>query len=1211
MQPFNPFKLPLHGLRAIEASAGTGKTWSITLLHLRLVLSGLPIENILVTTFTSAATAELRDRLRERLAEAIRLSQKITAGLPLEPDDAKTGEILLACPNHLALLQAALSNLDLAPIHTIHGLASRILAENAATLGLDPDTTLVTDTDDLIDEILDDLFIQNPELFLDLDRHSKDLRTLVHLVNAHPDLTLQPDTFASPEALEKLSQEYFALCSGILPDQMAAGIKNANTRKAVVDRLTKIQNGTHVSLAKLSATQIKALSPELTALWESLDAAYAPLTAAALAPLILVARELPKRLSARKREFGLRSFDDLMRSVRDALDDPLRGTALAASLRLRYDAVLIDEFQDTDAIQSEVFSRVFSDPLWLQTHPFLLIGDPKQSIYQFRGADLASYQALVARADLYTMDTNHRSDGGLVEAVNTLYTSAGNDSPEGVYDLFPGPGRKIPYFKVKAAHQTRSLIHPGGTAPSTQPCLTLDTLSGTELSKSMVIQHLAFNCAKKIAAQLSLPPARRLLVPSKFGPRPLAAADYAVLAHTRAQLQSVQHELRKLGIPSVFKSGLSIFATHEAREILLLLQALSPGNVSQSTAFAALATSLLGLTANDLHALKTGDSGDRLAGYLQLFQKWSDQLGWQGPLRLLETILNHPVSGETPRRRLLLQTNDGERKITNWLHLAELLQQTWACRHLRDADALATWLERKLVGEDDEDEEDSESEQCVRLETQEDAVHLVTIHAAKGLEYGIVFCPFLWALKSRQRFDLGKIFFNGSTLDLGSPDQSTIRDAEWKGREEEQARLLYVAITRAKHQLHIGFAATKESQSHANASARSWISRLLLGQILSEEERRQENFPASQDRLLTELKNSNWLQQLWSPPATPTPTASNPGAPAPQTQELRAPILELVPALAPPREKLRLKLSFTLLHKQGKETDGERETLHYASGGSDEPNAPEPLSKPDELFPVNNLFSKIVLAQPRLKALGVIVHSLLENAMAHPDIASDPNAALLKNIPTDLDPDSARDLLDALLIVLNHPMPLSEGSAPCCLKDITQKASELQFLLPFEAQELPIRQLQRALSRPDLAPETPWNLWVDRFSAHKQIPVHFLEGVIDLIFLHEGKWYVLDYKTNGGCGNGSQLDLEKIMLREDYVLQSYLYTLAWHRRLQASLGSEYDYDRDFGGIAYLFLRALPANPTPGDSRGLWLHKVDSAQLFHLEQLIATPSLATI
>ena len=1211
MQPFNPFELPLYGLRAIEASAGTGKTWSITLLHMRLILSGVPIENILVSTFTTAATAELRDRLRERLAEGIRLSEKILSGRQLETEEANVGELLHACPNHLALLQAALSNLDLAPIHTIHGLASRILSENAATLGLDPDTVLVTDTDDILEEILDDLFVQNPELFLDLDRSNKDLAALVRVVKAHPDLALQPPTFTAPEELESLIQRYLALAAGIRPEEMAAGIKNAATKKALIQRLGEMKAGTHVAFSRLSIPQQSALTPELHALWEALDAAHAPIAAAALAPHILVARELPKRLNARKRELGLRSFDDLMHCVRDALMDPLRGPALLSSLRLRYEAVLIDEFQDTDAIQSQVFSCAFADPQWLQTHPFLLIGDPKQSIYQFRGADLASYQELVAKAEVYTMDTNHRSDGALVDALNNLYASAGNNSEEGVYDLFPGPGRKIPYIKVKAAHQNRSLRSPGGVGACTQPALSLEVIPGTDLTKGPVTQRLAFHCAQKIAEQLTLKPEERLYIPTKSGARPLAAADYAVLAHNRAQLQYVQTELRKMGIPSVFKSGQSVFATHEAREILLLLHALSPGNISQSTAFAALATSLLGLTSGELLSLKTQNAGDRLAGYLQLFQKWSEQLLWQGPIRLLESILNHPISQETPRRRLLLQANEGERKITNWLHVAEILQQTWACRHLRDADSLATWLGRKLVGEDADDEEDSDSEQCVRLETQEDAVQLVTIHSAKGLEYGIVFCPFLWDLKSRQKFNSRKVFFDGKTLDVGTPEQPLIRDAEWKGREEEQARLLYVAITRAKHQLHLGFAATNETQNHASASARSWISRLLLGHILRDEERRQENLAGTQNKLLSELKDSNWPQRVWRVPSLEanTSSATDIVEESENAPSLRATILEQIPPLAPPREKRRLKLSFTLLHKQGRGADVEREGIHFASGGADEPNSPEPLSKPDEHFPVNNLFSNIVLAQPRLKGkgLGVLVHSVLENALAHPCVATDPRTALLQNLPSNLNPDCARDLIEALLLVLNHPMPLAADVVPCRLKDITQKASELEFLLPFKREELPSQQLHLALSRPDLAPETPWNLWAERFSTLNELPVHFLEGVIDLIFLHEGKWYVLDYKTNGGCGSGTQQDLEKIMLREDYILQSYLYTLAWHRRLQASLGGTYNYERDFGGIVYLFLRALPANPLAGDTRGLWLHKADATQLSKLEQLTSSPT----
>jgi len=322
----------------------------------------------------------------------------------------------------------------------------------------------------------------------------------------------------------------------------------------------------------------------------------------------------------------------------------------------------------------------------------------------------------------------------------------------------------------------------------------------------------------------------------------------------------------------------------------------------------------------------------------------------------------------------------------------------------------------------------------------------------------------------------------------------------------------------------------------------------------------------------------------------------------------RASILSEIPDLVAPRQNKLLKLSFTLLHKQGRGGDVEREGIHLNSGGADEPNSPEPLTKPDELFPVNNLFSNIVLAQPRLKGkgLGVLVHSVLENALANPKVAGDPEGALVQSLPGNLTPECAQDLLQALLLVLKHPLPLVADAPPCRLMDLTQKVSELQFLLPFEREALRSKELQLALSRSDLARETSWNLWAERFSSLNELPVHFLEGVIDLIFRYEGKWYVLDYKTNGGCGAGTQQDLEKIMLREDYILQSYLYTLAWHRRLQASLGEPYDYARDFGGIVYLFLRALPADPVPGDTRGLWLHKPDPQQLAHLEQLTTGP-----
>ena len=1202
MQRFDPFTLPLHGLRAIEASAGTGKTWSITLLHLRLILQGTEIERILVTTFTRAATAELRERLRERLASALRLQLRISSGEDDFSDEEKALVPLLSqSPETEGRLRQALSDLDLAPIFTIHSLAKRLLDENAATLGLDPDTQLVSDTLDLEAEIIDDLFVQHPDIFVRLDRDDKDLLKAVKLILNQPDAAITPREMADPEVMKDAQQEYCQIASRINPDAMSSGISHGGSRKAVMTRLQKMRDGEHVPWDKFE--QKDKITPALVALWQELELAHEKikeqLNLMKAAPFILLASELPKRLAGRKRELGIRSFDDLMRCVRAALRDPQRGPTLAVNLRQRFGAILIDEFQDTDAVQAEVFTSVFaSDPAWLLSHPFLLIGDPKQSIYQFRGADLASYQNLVAQATVYTMDTNHRSDGQLIEALNDLYRRAGESHGEQVLGLFPGPGRPIAYLPVKAAHAERRLLSPDGRRSAVLPSLRLEVLEDP-LDRALSTQRLAERSAAAIAQQLNLPPEQRLRIPGKNGDsRPVVAADFAVLAHRRDQLESVQRELRKFGIPSVFNSRQSVFATFQAKELLLLLRALSPGELGSAAACAALATPLLGFNDAQLLLFRDARAGDQLAAHLQRFRRWSELLTFQGPMPLIDRILDEKIDQETSRRELILAGQEGERIISNWQHLAELTQEIWANRHLRDADALALWLERKLVGDDDDGDVSDAAAQLVRLETQEDAVHLVTIHAAKGLEYGVVYCPFLWDLKSRSVFMNGQVFFADGRLDLGSSDQPSVAAAQWRVMQEEQARLLYVALTRARHQLVLGFALTEENAQHGNASLRSWLARLLFAAALGEGAK--PDFDAAQNQLLERVPPAPLERYLWHSRADGLSLDLATAAPPSPT-----PIRHLIapPDLQESRGRERLKLSFSVLHKQGRGDDSEATVL--TSGGADEPVLPESPLAPVSGFSVNQQFSAIVEADPRLrgKELGVLVHSILEDVLAHESLASDPATALRHSLPRHLEPACAESLFLALQQVLLHPMPLPGALTPCRLSDLRHKAAELEFLLPFREQALSSEVLVKALRHPQRGDESFWNQWATRFAGVKTPPVHFLEGVIDLIFQHEGRWYVLDYKTNGGCGGGTEAELERIMLREDYILQSYLYTLAWHRRLQASLGRRYQYERDFGGIVYLFLRALPDAPEPGDSRGLWIHKPEARQIRLLESLL--------
>lgn len=786
------------GAVLIEASAGSGKTFTIAFLVLRLLLerAELTIDRILVTTFTELATAELRGRIRERLREALAVfrGEKTEDELLLRLREGHRDHHAAA-----ARIEAALLNFDEAPIYTIHGFCQRVLAERAFESGTLFDAELLTNQRELLREIVHDFWrrrfytgerlparlalrgkISTGQLFKDIEELTK-----------NPDLAVRPDPYRSySEIAADLAQELKDLRDAWRKEEASirelfrapAWAKyeheNVSYMKQMLDQLAECVSGKDGSLEcfeKLAAsavhknTRAGSAHPQSPVfdLCEKITALTAELTAALRAEFFAYARA---QLRERKLTRNVISYEDLLTRLDEALARP-GGEDLAASIRSRYQAALIDEFQDTDPVQYSIFSRIYRG----SSAPVAFIGDPKQAIYSFRGADVFTYvNAARETPRQFTLGTNWRSESRLVAAVNTIFSQRP--------DAFLL--EEIPFEPIAAS-----------TRADDTPLL----LDGQREAPFQI-----WTSSKKNEPQESVATeiVRLLTSDAAIGKDKLDPRHLAVLASTNAQAAKIQEALRARDVPSVLYSSANIFNSREAQELRDLLAAVvQPGH--ERIVRAAFATDALGRTGNEIDRLARDDSGweVELLRFQQHHELWRDNGFIQMSRELSAT---HGV------RQRLLCFPDGERRLTNFLHLIEILHR--ACVEQRlGMNGLLNWLGQQMQGTPFADREEHE----LRLESDEKAVRIITVHKSKGLEFDVVFCPFVWWNgATRAAFHDPEAGWR-LTLDL------TDREAHKAEREREalaeNLRLFYVALTRAKHRCIMVWHANEKADKSACA----------------------------------------------------------------------------------------------------------------------------------------------------------------------------------------------------------------------------------------------------------------------------------------------------------------------------------------------------------------------------------------------------------
>ncbi|MEZ1317659.1 exodeoxyribonuclease V subunit beta [Pseudomonas fluorescens] len=1179
---------PLRGSQLIEASAGTGKTFTISALYLRLVLghggdaSGFGREllppQILVVTFTDAATKELRERIRTRLAEAARFFRDETPApdaLIAQLRDEYLPEQWPGCANRLDI---AAQWMDEAAVSTIHSWCQRMLREHAFDSGSLFTQTLETDHSDLLGEVLRDYW----RLFCYPMQGDALDWVRVHWGGPAALLSRVRGLFASARNKEQ-GQEPSELIIECLQERRAALIdlkqpwgqwsdellaichegvasKQVDGRKmqpryfepwfeklkawAEDESLEQLDIGTGFSrltpdgMAEAWKKGEVPTHPGLDAM-AGLKARLDALPTPDAAVLQHAAQWVSTRFEAEKRRRAEMGFDDMLLRL-DAALQAEGGERLATLIREQFPVALIDEFQDTDPVQYRIFESIYRIEANNPESGLFLIGDPKQAIYAFRGADIYTYlrarQATTGR--LHTLGTNFRSSHGMVGAVNHVFARAeSRDAGRGAFLFRESSGENpVPFLAVESQGRKETFSIAGQVVPA----LNIWQLSADQpLSGAVYRQQLAATCASQITALLNGGQQGQVGFAQQGKDfKGLLPADIAILVRDGKEAQAVRAELSSRGVRSVYLSDKdSVFAAQEAHDLLTWLKACAEPDVERPLR-AALASITLNLSLAKLERLNQDELAwesrvMQFRGYRELWRK-------QGVLPMLRRLLH-----DFQLPQALITRNDGERVLTNLLHLSELLQQ--AAAELDGEQALIRHLAEHLALSGQAGEE-----QILRLESDEQLVKVVTIHKSKGLEYPLVFLPFVCSAKpvDGSRLPLHYHDENGNAQVTMTPTPELIALADDE-RLAEDLRLLYVALTRAQHACWLGVADLKRGNNSASVLHLSALGYLLGG-----------------GAALTESPGlTRWLQELQQD----CPALHCGEMPASTDQHYQ-----------PPQNRATLLAALTPRRKASENwwiaSYSALRIGDSLSVGSDE--APE-NPQAQKLFDDERLDPEApreVVAGgadihrfPRGPNPGTFLHGLLEWA-GDEGFAATPKAvedAIARRCNRRGWEGWISTLSDWLQHLLRLPIPAGSGRPPVTLAQLQHYRVEMEFW--FASHKVDVLKLD------ELVREYTHN-GVARVAAEPVMLNGMFKGFIDLTFEHDGRYYVADYKSNWlGVDDLAYTEqaMEQSILDNRYDLQYVLYLLALHRQLKARL-ADYDYDRHVGGALYLFLRGTRA-----------------------------------
>lgn len=1182
IEPFEVFRCDLSGMSLVEASAGTGKTWNICALFMRLLLQRrLDVAKILVVTFTNAATAELRGRIRERIADTLAQLE----GAAVDADDEFVRELLTTLPadpagtaEMKACLEQALQRFDEASIFTIHGFCERALRDTPLGAGMPMSMELVSDDSTLPAEVAGDFWRRRvaagdlapglaafmvdardtPEKFATLleQRIAKPLASLrwpddIDSLESTDLATLQRSFDEAHELWRRDKVAIVAIVTEALGRLKANRYKPTTVAAASAGWDAFFAAGNPVSAPKdaekLSLFISSSLKPNkgnappghhaffkmAETLLDLREAARPTLHVLRCRLLRELLASGPEALRIAKRTRRVMSFDDLLYNLHERLMSA-QYPWLAPLLRSRFPAALIDEFQDTDPVQFGIFREIYSAP----GTTLFLVGDPKQAIYSFRNADLRVY--LQARAEaqrIYTLAANQRCSRALLWGLNALF---GSREQEFMVD-------GLDYVPLVLGRKTRKAFVDNAETRAPLQLWSLPRADSTTLlDKSEARSSSALACAAEIA---------RLLAAGQRGDitldgENLQAGDIAVLVRTHKEGVQMREALAALSVGSVELSRTSIFKSAEAKELERILAAiLEPMRASHVRA--AKATVLMGGSAASVAALSADDAEMFVA--MAQFAEYREQWLQRGAGVMLRRLMIQEKIGAR-----LLSLQFGERRLTNWLHLIETLHAADA--HRMTPEVLLSWLQARLA----KDAPDEAAE--LRLESERNLVQIVTIHRAKGLEYPVVFCPFLWDGSSgrpnrlsygcEHRDDTGTLEMDFRLL--SEEEEDRYRSENAADRLAERLRMTYVALTRAKHRCYVvvGSYSTKAgngvSQKESCRAALPW---LAAGAGMTPAQWRDNKLTPEQiDAAWRALAQRSMDTDGGAPAIGYTALPAAPGVPllAQRASPQSIAILDPPPRILP---GWRLGSYSQLIYGAYGERTAVDHDLRAVPGDAAALSVPDAVAAED------------ILRFPRGMMAGHCIHAIFETVdFMRPEGWNSGIAKALREHPQTPRQGSTTAQLPCMLAnmlkdVLHTPLP---GGFQLADVPRARRLVELKFSLPSaHITHLGLRKLLErhghampALNFPELR--------------------GYLNGAIDLVFEAAGQYWILDWKSNFLGATAAQYEgaaLAAAMDQHYYHLQYLLYTVALHRLLQRRLPA-YVYEKHFGGVLYLFVRGV-------------------------------------
>lgn len=1194
MKSFNLFDQPLRGAHLIEAGAGTGKTYTLAALFLRLVVEqGIRIDQILVVTYTTAATEELKTRIRQRLLSAKKgwYDDKVDDPLLAELRRRKT-------PSSLAMqrLQDALIDFDRAAIYTIHGFCQRLLQYFAFETGHLFQSELVQDDDGFFQEAAEDFWRRY------ITRAPKELAVqALKKLHGPSQLarTLQrsrlPNIVLSPK-------DQKPILSAILPWRNAARavrdqwpqVRNRVKQLLQYDGLNarnygacKIKNGDHgptprqikvevlcremdqwggdypvfkkfelFSSHRIAlATNKGKITPEhpffelCQIALKRHDLLIAQLDAYLGYLKVRLCHRAGPAIADQKKRHNVLFFDDLLLFVHRAVKGR-HGRALVEAIQSQYQAALVDEFQDTDQLQYEIFFTLFAQGQNLLT----MIGDPKQAIYSFRGADLFSYiEAAGAAHSRTTLTRNWRATPELIKALNTVFSN--HPKPFGF--------NQIGFQHAVAATKAQSKLSPA------MQLWYLPTDDKEMPKGGMPAADTVYDIARAVATEIVglLDRPENSFVPE----------DIAVLVRTHHQAHIVKQALSQKKVPAVLHSAGRIFDTPQAEALERVLAAVALPT-DHALVRAALASSLFGWDAS--HFLSSLENGGQ-RWQTQWDHFWNYHQVWVR--HGFYAMFRHMMDRERIKKRVLGYP-EGERSMTNLLHLAELLHQAEMAQGL-GPDGLIKWLAFKRRSQN----MDSDDQQ-LRLESDSRAVRIITMHKSKGLQFEVVFCPYTWAgLRDDGQAALLHDPNNGHrlTLALGPLIPDAFKRQSRKEALAENLRMLYVALTRARQRCYWMWGRIKGAEASAPAY-------LLHGHDIDMD-------VAGWDKQLKEkmigMDHARWVAAL---SALARDSGGSIGVTTMPTDNRRlySPSQALSGPLVGRTLKRRLDhdwriASFSSL-TAGDAGHVERSTVGHADAQAD-------------LSALDSSNALTLFDFPKGARAGLFFHDVLEHwNHTHTDTHQHEDLVDEKLRKHGYKAEWAA-VINQMLVTLSHTrLTGATGRFSLSQVSLRSRINEMAFYFPLKA--IKARQIQLLFQ--NYVGRSVSQEMADTMGRLSFAPVRgFMKGYIDMIFSHDGRYYLLDWKSNhlgAGYDHYTAGRLEEAMAQSYYFLQYHLYAVALDQWLQRRLNN-YDYKKDFGGVYYIFLRGLNPKMSGSGSSGIFYNRPDSQLMKALSRLlIANP-----